>query len=265
MLRTIKYFKDLTPTTPPPLWLTPLEGGRCAAEILSFMASRKLLARDHESDGHPVLVLPGLFASDRTTRWLQEHLAELGYDVYGWDLGVNFGPSRKYDIEALVRKRVDEIYQSSGERKISLIGWSLGGLYARLIAHRMPEQVRQVMTLGSPINGSPEMTSIYRVYEWFSGRSIKDESNLTLLQEAQSPLPVPGTAIYSKTDAVVAWQISRIEGAEHEQNVHVHASHVGMVFNPAVIHVIQDRLSQAEDDWQFFEPGPLSRLMCNAA
>lgn len=265
MLRTIKYFKDLTPSSPPPLWLTPLEGGRCAAEILGFMAGKKLLAQNHESDGHPVLILPGLFASDRTTRLLQEHLEQLGYNVYGWELGVNFGPSRKYDVEALVRQRIEHIYEENEQRKISVIGWSLGGVYARLAAHRMPEYIRQVMTLGSPINGSPEMTTLYRVYEWFSGRSVNDDNNINLLEEAQSPLPVPGTAIFSKTDAVVAWQISRIDSNANEQNVHVHASHVGMVFNPAVIHVIQDRLAQAEDDWQPFEPGPLTRLMCSAA
>lgn len=264
MLKTINYFRNTSPSAAPPLWLTPFEAGRCVAEVASFLASKKYLAKNHQGDGHPVLILPGLFASDRTTKLLQQHLSDLGYQVYGWDLGVNFGPSRKYDVQALVKKRVKEIHAECGKRKISLIGWSLGGVYARLIAHRMPKQIRQVITLGSPINGDPKFTTLHRVYEWFSGRSVADDENQELLQLAQSPIPVPGTAIYSKSDAVVAWQISRSEDSELEQSIHVHASHVGMVFNPAVIHVIQDRLAQDEDDWQAFEASGSARLLYNS-
>ncbi|MCC8455979.1 alpha/beta hydrolase, partial [Streptomyces rochei] len=118
-------------------------------------------------DGHPVLVLPGLVASDESTRALRTFLSGKGYEVSGWRQGRNYG--LREGVQNAMMDLVHELSDTHG-RKISLVGWSLGGLYARQLAKMMPDRVRQVITLGSPFAGDPKSTNAWRVYEWASGQ-----------------------------------------------------------------------------------------------
>lgn len=254
MVKSFKYFRNSKPSTPPPLWLASLELGRCATEALSMGVYRSKLLEAVQGDGHPVIVFPGLFASDRSTGPLRRLLNDAGYTSYGWGHGTNLGPSRKEDLEADIAELVDTVYCENGKQPVSLIGWSLGGLYARLAAHLMPEKVNQVMTLGSPVNGSPQFTNAWRLYELVSDMDVDASENEEKLALIAKPLPVPSTSIYSKSDSIVAWQISRAASGPNQQNIHVPASHIGMAFSPLVVQVILDRLQTPVDAWRAFEP-----------
>lgn len=261
MRKTLRYFRNQEAHRAPPIWLTGFEGGRFAIEAAALQASRNYLLENAEVDAHPVLVFPGLFASDRTTVVLRRFLTEAGYPCSGWERGTNLGPTRDEDLEQAIEELIDRLYQSNGRQKLSLIGWSLGGLYARMAAHMAPDKVRQVITLGSPVNGNPEFTNAWRLYEWVSGMEVDASENLEKLALVQKPLPVPSTSIYSKTDSIVAWQISLAADGPQQQNVHVAASHIGMAFNPLVFDVILDRLAQAEGRWQPFQSAGLKRFL----
>ncbi len=199
-----------------------------------------------------MIVFPGLAASDTSTVPLRKYIQSLGYEASGWDQGSNFGP--RAGVLDAIRQRVTDTYQSSG-RKVSLIGWSLGGIYAREIAKERPECVRCVITLGTPFAGSPRSTNAWRLYEMVSGRDIERESDRFALEQAP---PVPTTSVFSRTDGIVAWQgsiQSQKNGLGHAQteNVEIMASHFGMGLNPAAWWVVADRLAQSEGRWKAFE------------
>src|SRR5215510_4255499 len=181
--------------SPPSRTLMLLEG-RALHELGAFVAALPLLSLAPRGDGHPVLVLPGLVASDVSTRPLRDFLGAKGYAVSGWRQGRNLGlrPGVQHGMVDLVR----ELSEMHG-RKISLVGWSLGGLYARQLAKMMPELVRSVITLGSPFAGPPKSTNAWRVYEWASGRKA-DEVDPDFGSTLAEPPPVPTTAIFSRTD-----------------------------------------------------------------
>src|ERR1700757_4559962 len=151
---------------PPSKTLMFLEG-RAIQEFGAFLGALPLLSLAPHGDGHPVLVLPGLVASDMSTRPLRAFLNNRGYVASGWREGRKFG-LRDGVREAMV-DLVEELNDSHG-RKVSLVGWSLGGLYARQLAKMMPERVRAVITLGSPFGSGPRSTNAWRVYEMASGR-----------------------------------------------------------------------------------------------
>jgi pimeloyl-ACP methyl ester carboxylesterase len=159
------------PVRPPSRFLLALEL-RTLPELGGFLASLPLLtAAAPRGDGHPVLVLPGLVTSDRSTIALRNFLKSRGYAAYGWELGRNYGPVPR--IERGMIDRVEELYEKH-RRKVSLVGWSLGGIYARQLAKAMPEKVRQVITLGSPFAGNPRSTNAWRLYEFTSGHRVDD-------------------------------------------------------------------------------------------
>ncbi|MFK7732479.1 MAG: esterase/lipase family protein [Pseudomonadales bacterium] len=254
MLKSFKYFRNSKPTTAPPLWLASLELGRCATEALSMSVYRSRLLEAVKGDGHPVVVFPGLFASDRSTGPLRRLLNDAGFQSYGWGHGTNLGPSRAEDLDDDITELIKSVYLENGKQPVSLIGWSLGGLYARLAAHLMPEKINQVITLGSPINGSPQLTNAWRLYELVSDMDIDANDNEEKLALIAKALPVPSTSIYSKSDSIVAWQISRAASGPNQQNIHVPASHIGMAFSPLVVQVVLDRLQTPVDAWKAFEP-----------
>src|SRR6201995_1009713 len=129
---------------------------RAIHEFGAFLGALPLLSLAPRGDGHPVLVFPGLMASDVSTRPLRSFLKNKDYAVSGWRQGRNYGlrPGVQHAMVGLV----EELNDAHG-RKISLVGWSLGGLYARQLAKMMPDRVRSVITLGSPFAGSPRSTN----------------------------------------------------------------------------------------------------------
>jgi pimeloyl-ACP methyl ester carboxylesterase len=224
---------------------------RAAWEFGALLPAWPLLQRAPAGDGHAVIVFPGLSASDTSTLPLRGYLQSLGYDVSGWNQNYNFGP--RVGVLEKAHRQVEETCEESGG-KISLIGWSLGGVYARELAKLLPQCVRGVITLGTPFNGSPRSTNAWRVYELTSGRNVEHETELFTLPQAP---PVPTTSVYSRTDGVVAWQASlqAPELADHAQteNIEVRASHLGLGLNPTAWWAVADRLAQPPGQWQPFK------------
>ena len=181
--------------------------GRAFSELGAFLGALPLLSLAPRGDGHPVLVLPGLVASDTSTRPLRSFLKSRGYAVSGWRQGRNLG--LRHGVQHAMVDLVQELNDTHG-RKVSLVGWSLGGLYARQLAKMMPERVRSVITLGSPFAAGPKATNAWRVYEMASGRRADEEDARFGGSLAGAP-PVPTTAIFSRTDGICAWQGCREE------------------------------------------------------
>ena len=221
---------------------------RATWELAAGVAALPWLRLAPRGDGHPVLVLPGLIASDVSTKLLRDFLMRRGYDVHGWGLGRNFGP--RPGVEEAMLASIDRLHAQSG-RKVSLIGQSLGGAYARLLAAQRPDAVRSVITLGSPVTGHPRSSNAWRVYEFTSGKSSVDPQRW---KQVTQPPQVPTTSIYSRSDGVVAWQ-SSIESSElpHTENIEVVSSHIGMAVHPLVLFAVADRLAQPEAAWRPFE------------
>jgi pimeloyl-ACP methyl ester carboxylesterase len=234
-------------TVPPGLWLMVLEA-RAPWEALALAAVSPWLSKMPSGDGHAVLVFPGLGASDLSTVALRRFLKQHNYEPYGWEQGLNLGP-RDGVLEGC-RERIEAIHRDHGG-PVSLIGWSLGGIYAREMAKEVPDQVRSVITLGTPFTGHPKATNAWRFYKLVSGQHPHDEE---LLAQVRKPPSVPTTSIYSKTDGVVAWQcsINPVRHA-HTENIEVHASHLGMGMNPMVLYAIADRLRQDPAHWRRFD------------
>jgi len=174
--------------------------GRAAADLGKYMAARPLvMPRLPQGDGHPVLVLPGLLADDVSTGLLRGRLRRLGYRAHGWKLGRNIGPTARC-VQGL-EDRMTELADRYG-RQVSLIGWSLGGIYARDIARRSPEAVRQVITLGTPFRMARHSQSrAQRAFDRFSHLHV--EHRALPLETENAPLLVPATSIYSQTDGIV--------------------------------------------------------------
>lgn len=233
----------------PPLWMTLLES-RAAIEYAQWRTLHPLLRRLPSGDGHPVLVLPGFTAADRSTAQLRWLLRQLGYRTYGWRLGTNLGPTPNI-VEGL-DLRVARIRKDNNDRPISLIGWSLGGIYSRVLARANPEYFRQVITLGSPfrtrVGDRSAVTGL-----WDSLAPLHDQDFLeSFANDERPPLHVPATSIYSRTDGVVNYRLCLETRSPIAENVEVFGSHSGLGFNTAVAYVVADRLSQPIGRWRHF-------------
>lgn len=229
-----------------PYFLTEPIRGVLSFAILPIAAP--LLAHAPRGDGHTVLVFPGLMGDDLSTGPLRRYLKLLGYDAHGWGLGRNVGPTPAI-VEGMPRL-LNEAAERSG-RKVTLIGWSLGGIFARELARRKPDSVRQVVTLASPyaMNGAQQS----RADRAFRSQSRQHAPRgLPPRAQMREPIDVPTTSIYSRTDGIVDWK-SCIEPmtAIHE-NVEVRAGHLGIGVDPAVMWLLADRLAQPEDQWKPF-------------
>jgi pimeloyl-ACP methyl ester carboxylesterase len=229
-----------------------------------------LMAAAPRGDGHPVMLLPGFMANEGTLLPLKLFLSQRGYDVHTWGFGRNLGFHRRH-AQALEQKIRYMHFQ--GGRKVSIVGWSLGGLFALHSAHQAPECIRGVITLGSPLtidlNGSQSASMVRALYKLIAHpmgpRAHAMSPRTRKLREHQRP-PVPMSCLYSIGDGVVPPQEATIDGdpAMHE-NIRVVGSHTGMGFNPIVMAIIADRLAQAEGQWRPFRPqgasGRLYRLL----
>ncbi|MFO1348378.1 MAG: esterase [Pseudomonadales bacterium] len=232
---------------------------RAPVEALSLLPTLPLLRKiAPRGDGQPVLILPGFLATDSSTYVMRRYLKRQGFNAYGWDLGRNAG--LRHSTYLKLEQRVIEMYGQHQE-KISLIGWSLGGIYARLLAHRLPEYVRQVITLGAPFNlAQPKSTSdvgdvsssLLKIYERLNPNASQD----ALFQGEpiwEIAPPVPSTSIYSEGDGIAAWRSCVDLTDESTENLRVMGSHAGMTHNPMIYYAVSDRLSQAHDRWQRFD------------
>ena len=230
---------DVAHLDPPSRLLLLLEG-RAFAEYGRFLMAWPALGRLPRGDGHPVLVLPGFMASDTSTRPMRKLLKRLGYEARGWKLGRNLGAPP--EIRDAMRARLAELHRRSG-RKVSVIGWSLGGIYAREMARAAPSMVRQVITLGSPFNGHPTANNADALFRRMNPGSPVDWEGF---RRRRVPPPVPTTAVYSRTDGIVAWQCSLEDAAPHTENIEVRGSHCGLGVNPQVLKVIARKLALPE-------------------
>lgn len=237
---------------PPSRTLQWLEG-RALGEMFATALAWPALALAPRGDGHTVLVLPGLVADDQSTAMLRCFLRQRGYDVHGWGLGRNLGP------RAGVRKAMAELLErlhATRRRKVSLVGWSLGGLYARELTRLRPDVVRSVVMLGSPLGGQPRATNAWRLYEMVSGRRADDLDDWARVAAVSS---VPATSIWSRSDGIVAWRNSVLPPAPRNENIVVHGSHMGLGANGSVLYAVADRLAQPEGGWRPFAAPPLLR------
>jgi pimeloyl-ACP methyl ester carboxylesterase len=234
----------------PPSWLYLTDPARATAEYGLLIAALPLRQLLPVGDGHPVLVLPGLLADDGSTWTLRRILRDLGYRVHGWRLGRNLGPTAA-TVTGL-QDRLRDLH-SRYNSPVSLIGWSLGGIYARTLARDTPAAVRQVITLGTPIRLAHERQSR-------AGRAFNRYAHLHVvprelpLESGIDALPVPATSIYSRYDGIVAWQACLDPPSARAENIAVVSSHLGFGHHPAAIWAVADRLAQPRGQWAPFRP-----------
>lgn len=215
----------------PPLRRFLLEGPALWARIWRSFGS---LAPRGPADGRKLMVIPGFVANDRTTLGLQRALAAAGYRVTGWGMGVNKG------VRADTREQIAERIEAfGGGEKVILVGWSLGGVFAREVAKLRPDLVERVITLGSPFSGDMRANNVWRLYEWVAGHPVDAppiETNL-----AEKP-PVPTLAVWSRRDGIVSVRSARGLAGESDAQVELNCSHMGFGVSgrayPAIVRAI---------------------------
>ena len=235
---------------PPSLGLLGIEPWRAWFEY----AGMHLMDRSRLplGDGHPVVLFPGLATDRRAVAPLRDLCRSLGYVVYDWELGFNTGPHGGIDEWLGGLARHVESVAATHDRRASLVGWSLGGIYAREIAKLVPACVRQVVTLGTPFAGSGQDTNVGWLYTALNGQAPVLDAALS--QRLRTTPDVPTTSIYSRSDGVVAWQACVLRRTARAENVEVDGSHMGLPWNPKVMAVVADRLSQPEGAWRRHVP-----------
>ena len=231
--------------------------GARAARVRPHAAHRERRLPTVAGDGHAVVLFPGLGADHRFMDPLPRHCEQLGYDVWHWGRGRNIGPEgdpAKW-LDALAQE-VDA-FVVPAHREVTLIGWSLGGLYAREIAKALPHRVRQVITLGTPfarIANSTNVQWLLRVSERHFGGRRRDVG----APARNVPPPVPTTSIYSRSDGVVAWQACVGKASRLAENIEVESSHLGLVWHSDVLRIVADRLAQRRGKWKPWRDVPLA-------
>ena len=236
----------------PALALLASEPARALVDLVASRAPRKARAA---GDGHRVIVYPGLGAGAWSTTRLRMSLGGAGFDSVDWGFGLNRGPrgSLSQWLERLA-EAVEAESANDGGRKVSLVGWSLGGIYAREIARTVPHAVRQVVTLGSPFGAEADATHAGWLYRVLSGS--KPPQSPRYLQDLRRPLPVPSTSVFSKADGIVPWQGCLQKEGPISENIEVPGvSHLGMGTHRAVLALVAERLAQPEGQWKPRSPG----------
>ena len=238
-----------TPKAPSPL-LAMAEMARTSVEVSSLLFSGPLLAGAPEGDGHDVVVLPGFMFNHHTTLPLRNFLCWLGYRTHDWGFGFNLGARSIGAAGEILKERLDTLCDG-GRRKVSLVGHSLGGVMAREYALRHPDYVRQVICLGSPFIHDPRGVNpaVSSLHEAITGHS----SAVWPGEPHRNP-PFSFTAIFSRTDGIVAPEVCTERVSRRAENIEVFGSHCGLVANPAAIYAIADRLARKDGDLSHFQP-----------
>ena len=229
---------------------------RTASEYMGFRRRRKKQqnedqAADPVGDGHPVLLLPGFSGNGNLTAGLRDGIGAAGYNVYDLGGGRNFGLSE--EMVKRLRTRLEEIYTTNGNKKVSLVGHSLGGVYARELAREYPEMVRDVITICSPFGAGLDKTAVPATLRALFNRLNPGNPLLNdadIAQRAIVPPPVPTSAIFSRRDGVAHWQSCINPKAELAENIEINSSHVGAIWNKDVLDAVLDRLAQPEGGWK---------------
>ena len=235
----------------PSLALSLTEGVRAMMDLSWYVPYRMFTKRaDGQGDGHPVLILPGFMASDFSTIPLRSFIHKMGYKVYGWGEGRNYALA---DYVDMLTQKVDRIYQKHQE-PITIIGWSLGGIYARELAKDNPDIIRQIIVMGSPFKSVNQANNAKWMYDLLRKSKIfTDQIDQQTLDNVPTPANVPTTAIYTKEDGVVPWELC-LEDEDHwHQNIQVRGSHLGLGVNPLVLQIVADRLAYEKANWEYFE------------
>jgi hypothetical protein len=249
--------------------LSSLLEGRGLLEMALLPASLPLLMEAPHGDGHPVLLVPGFMAGETTLIGLKLMLQNKGYDVHTWGMGRNMGFRSKH-ANALPQK-IRHLHYITG-KKVSLVGWSLGGVFSMYGAQNSLDCVRSIITLGSPVSvdaeGSQSPTAVKALYRLVSHRlgagAHVMQPKVKVMRERRR-LAIPTSCLYSVTDGVVPPQEATIDGdpALHE-NIQVPGSHIGLGFNGIVLSIVADRLAQPENQWKPFVPKGLLARVLNA-
>lgn len=220
-------------------------------------------------DGHPVLILPGFMTTDTFTAPLRQRIEEKGYKAFTWDNGMNTG----FDETTAqhLKKRLKEVYEAGGKKKVSLVGHSLGGIYARELAREFPDMVRDVITLGTPFGKMDDpaegsSAALARFYDAMNPNSVH-KGHDDIGARCLTPPPVPTSSLYSQGDGIINWKAAINPAVPQAENVEVYGSHLGMTANAITIAVVLDRLSQKEGDWKPFDKSkyPALFMPANAA
>lgn len=229
----------------PPMSVMLAEWPRAAWSLSTLPFAWPDLMQAPRGDGRPVLLLPGLVNSDGSNFVMRHYLDALGYRALPWELGRNFGP-RVIGMEGeRLFERIAAIHTETGE-KVTLIGVSLGGIMARVAAHRHPELVREVITVSSPFAGLPKATNVWRVFELACGQRSDDPAVRAWLEEAATPLPVPAMAIWSRSDGMVNGMCCHEETNGDARSIEVVSSHLWVQMKPEVLRAIADTLGGVE-------------------
>ena len=222
---------------PPSKLLWALEVPRALASLAPLIAARRRLMAMPRGDGRPVLILPGLLNSDVSTLVLRRYLTALGYRAEGWRLGRNFGRKAIGEDGERLFERIRGMQDESGQR-VTLIGVSLGGIMARFAAHRVTDAVREVITISAPYAGHPRATNVWRVFELVSGEKVDAPRVTTQRNEILAPLPVPATAIWSRSDGLVNGTICRVEGEPGCRTIEIRSSHLWVQMRAEVLEAV---------------------------
>ncbi|HUA29449.1 MAG TPA: hypothetical protein VMC03_11245 [Streptosporangiaceae bacterium] len=245
------------PAARPWIGLYLSEPARGLAQFAGLGMAAPWLLTAPRGDDHGVMVLPGLLASDSSTAVLRWYLGRLGYAVRGWDLDRNIGPTDRV-LDELPRSLAALAAETSGP--VSLVGWSLGGVYARELARQQPELARQVITLASPFALSDSRSSrAHRVYQRQARRHA--ERRLPTPEQRARPLDGPSTAVFSRWDGIVSRAACTAPETDRHENVEVRCGHLGFGVDPATLWLIADRLAVPAGQWRRFVPPPLLRLL----
>ncbi|HJU76413.1 MAG TPA: alpha/beta fold hydrolase [Sphingomicrobium sp.] len=182
-------------------------------------------------NGPPVLVIPGFLASDRTTLGLRKALAEAGWRVHPWGMGLNTG------VKEDTLQRLEACVDAISKEPILVIGWSLGGLYARELSRHAPTKVRAVVTLGSPFSGDLHQNNVWRLYELVAGHKVED----TPIPRITEKPPVPHLAIWSRRDGIVAPRAAYGLDDERDDAVELDCAHMAFAISrKAARRVVQE-------------------------
>lgn len=219
-----------------------LEIPRAIFQYFVSFGKRNFSTPKVKGDGHPVFVIPGLMNNSWTTYFLRRYLNRIGYQAIDWGLGLNTGKLKNLEV---LSKKVQKIHFETGE-KVTLVGFSLGGVMARELAKMNPNITRCLITKGSPFRGLNIKNNVTWIYHLVNPKSKSLESDPAFFARFEVPAPVPTFAMYSKTDGIVPWQGCMEVESDLHQNIEFNVSHFEFGVHGGVFETIGEILPQTK-------------------